>query len=92
MFLVCNAMQDAFMLVNLNINILLQAARLRNYMYYPKVMQATEKKRVLTELQAKHLAAYQQDEASAKKLLMVGAKSADARVTTEGLLGLFARE
>lgn len=51
-----DAMQDVITLVNPNMNILLQAARLRNHKYYPKVMQETERKRVLTGMDAVHLA------------------------------------
>lgn len=51
-----DAMQDAFVIRNPNMNILMQAARLRNYQYYPQQMQATEKKRVLTGMDAVHLA------------------------------------
>lgn len=50
------AMQDAFTIINPNMNILLQAARLRDHQYYPKEMQANEKKRVMSGMDSVHLA------------------------------------
>ena len=51
-----NAYQGAFTIINPNMNILMQAARLRDYSYYPEKMQKNEKKRVLAGMDSVHLA------------------------------------
>ena len=51
-----NDLQGAFTIINPNMNILMQASRLRGHQYYPKVMQANEKTRALSGMDSVHLA------------------------------------